>query len=377
MDHIHEAIEFVRRGHNYWIGARPGTRLLDWSEKKGVGIPLPLRSNFDLFSFLAIRRFLVDKKIDILVTTSYIDSVLGWFAALSLGPSRPAVIRQRHLMNPPNLLLPYRRFCDHLVTVSDIARFGFIEKGIPFWKVVSLPRGIPEPREGKSGRSLTEAEFPAFSESDRILLQIGTFQRDKGQLPLMEGLLPHLRKNRSLHLVLLGDGPLKKNLERKRDSERFREVRSRIHLPGWSDPVPFYRRAAVTVISSFREAFPLVALESLPMGVPVVGFRQGGVPEVSEWAGWGELVDPWNFDLLCRTAVRWALRPELSCPKIDTIRRVFFERFSIEHSVDRTERFYRWAIEQRQRGEKGNPYEKSGGRADPFFAPSESQRSPW
>jgi glycosyltransferase involved in cell wall biosynthesis len=364
-DHLNEAVEFRRRGHQYWIGARPGTRLLSWSEKEGIGIPFSMRSNFDLPSFLAIRRFIVLNQVNVLVTTSYIDSVLGWFAALSLGSSRPPVFRQRHLLNPPNHILPYRHFCDYLVAVSDIARFGFIERGIPFWKTISLPRGIPEPVEHPCGNP--SDPFPDLGEKGRMILQIGTFQRDKGQLSLMEGLLPFLLENPSLHLVLLGEGPLKDNIERKRDSERFRAVRSRIHLPGWTDPVPFYRRAAVTVISSFREAFPLVALESLPLGVPVVAFRQGGVPEVFDWAGWGELVDPWNVEELSRTAVKWATRPELSCPKIDTIRKVFVERFSIESSVDRTERVYRWSIEKVCRGDGENPYALSGGAADPFF----------
>ena len=366
-DHLQEALEFRRRGHEYWIGARPETRLFSWARENGIGVPLPLRSNVDLSSFLAIRRFIVEKKIDILVTTSYIDSVLGWLAALSTGASRPPVIRQRHLLNPPRSLFPYRHFCDYLVTVSDIVRFSFIERGVPFWKVVSLPRGIPEPG---MERSVPHSPVsPQFPDSARVILQIGTFQRDKGQLPLMEGLLPHLLEHPSLHLLLLGEGPLRKNLEGRLASDRFREVRDRIHLPGWTDPFPFYRRASVTVISSFREAFPLVALESLPLGVPVVAFRQGGIPEVFDWAGWGELVDPWNVDLLCRTAVRWALRPELSCPKIDTIRRTFSERYRIQISVDRTERFYRWAVlKKSQRGE-GNPYQKEGGKADPFFRP--------
>lgn len=366
-DHINEAVAFSKMGHRYVIAARPGTFLLRVAESLGMGLSVPFRSNFDLHSFGLIRGFIRENRVQILVTTSYIDSVLGWFAALSLGRDRPVVIRQRHLLNPPKQLIPYRYFCDFLVAVSDIARFGYIERSIPFWKVVSLPRGIPEPGEGKGPPPSVNFDFP---EGARVVLQVGTFQRDKGQLSLLEAMLPELLIHPSLHLVLLGDGPLRGNLERRLSLERFREVRSRIHFPGWCNPVPFYRKASVTVISSFREAFPLVALESLVLGVPVVAFRQGGLPEVLSWANWGEMVDPWDFPELSRRAVSWANRPELSCPEITRIRRVYDERYSIEAAAARTERFYRWALERKKAGRLGvNPYEIAGGRGDPFFPP--------
>ncbi len=364
-DHLSEALEFTKRGHSYTIAARPGTFLLDAAEKSGVGIPVPFRSNFDIKSFLILRRFLQTNGTDILVTTSYIDSILGWFTALSLGRSRPVVVRQRHLLNPPKSVFPYRHFCDYLVAVSDIARFGYIERKIPFWKVISLPRGISEPDQDVRGG---EGALPGIPEDGRMILQIGTFQRDKGQLSLLEGMLPHLRSHPSLHLVLLGDGPLKDNILRRLSGDRFREVAHRIHLPGWSDPGSYYKKASVTVISSFREAFSLVALESLYHGVPVVGFRQGGMPEVSSWAQWGELIDPWDVPLLCRRSADWALRPDRSCPAQDKIRKTFRERFSIEAAVDRTERFYRWALARKRMEQTGvNPYALVGGRGDPFF----------
>ena len=74
LDHLREAEAFRRQGHLYLIGARPGTFLLEEAKKRGVGLAFPLRSNFDLPSFLAIRRLLQKERIRVLVTTSYIDS---------------------------------------------------------------------------------------------------------------------------------------------------------------------------------------------------------------------------------------------------------------------------------------------------------------
>jgi len=365
-DHIHEACEFRRRGHLYWIGARPDTFLLRIAQKKDMALSLPMRSNFDLSSFLTIRRFLKSEKIDILVTTSYIDAVLGWFAAISLGGNRPVVVRQRHILNPPKGMLPFRRFCDFIVGVSDIARFGYIERKVPFWKVVAIPRGIPEGGEGKGP---SPSSFPEWKEKDRVILQIGTFQRDKGQLPLLEALRPHLERHLSLNLVLLGEGPLRPNIERRLACERFSGVRDRIHLPGFANPVPYYRRASALAVSSFRESYSLVALEAFSHEIPVVGFRQGGVIEAFSRGNFGELVPPWNFPLLAERTVAWALRDRPSGERSPLFAP---GTFGIALSVERTETFYRWALERKKAGELGkNLYETFGGRIDPFAGTTE------
>ena len=371
LDHISEAEAFRRRGHRYLIGARPGTFLLTEAQKRGCGLAFPLRSNVDLRSFLAIRRLLQKEKIDVLVTTSYIDAVLGWFAAISLGKDRPVVVRQRHLLNPPKGLLPFRRFCDGLVAVSDIARFGYIERKIPFWKVVAIPRGIPAKDQIPPSDAVPLPEIP---EGVRVILQIGTFQRDKGQLPLLEAMRPHLELHPELHLVLLGEGPLRPNIERRLAAGRFAPVRDRIHLPGFRETEPYYVQASVLVVSSFREAYPLVILEAFSRGVPVTGFRQGGVIEVFSRGEWGELVPPWDFSLLAERTTSWALR--------ETGRGEGAGRFpagdlSIDRSVERTEAYYRWLLERKLSGSLDkNPYETSGGRADPFVRSGEGISGP-
>ena len=362
LDHLREAEAFRRRGHLYLIGARPGTFLLEEATKRGVGLAFPLRSNFDLPSFQAIRRCLRKEKIDVLVTTSYIDAVLGWFAAVSLGKARPVVVRQRHLLNPPKGILPFRRFCDAIVAVSDIARFGYIERKIPFWKVVAIPRGIP----GEAPPPDPPAPLVGIPEGSRVILQIGTFQRDKGQLPLLEALAPHLERHPTLHLVLLGEGPLRPNLERRLGALRFLPVRDRIHLPGFRESAPYFARASVLVVSSFRESYSLVILEAFSRGVPVVAFRQGGVIEAFSRGEWGELVSPWDFSLLAERAARWALG-EGTAERREGAGRFPEGAFSIDRSVDRTEACYRWLLDRQLSGTLDkNPYEISGGRGGPY-----------
>jgi glycosyltransferase involved in cell wall biosynthesis len=47
-----------------------------------------------------------------------------------------------------------------------------------------------------------------------------------------------------------------------------------------ADLAPAYRQAWITALSSYREAFGVVLIESLAAGTPVVGARSGAIPEV-------------------------------------------------------------------------------------------------
>ena len=370
MDHLAEAKEFSRQGHRYVIGARPGTYLLEEAQRQGCGLALPLKSNFDIVSFFLIRTFIKREKIGILVTTSYIDAVLGWFSALSLGKRRPVVVRQRHLLNPPKGLLPFRRFCDAIVAVSDIARFGYIERKVPFWKVVAIPRGI---HEEEASAPVPPVSLPGIPDAARVILQIGTFQRDKGQLPLLESLRLPMERHPDLHLVLLGEGPLRPNIERRLSSPRFASLRDRIHLPGFKKTEPYYARASVLAVSSFRESYSLVILEAFSRGVTVVGFRQGGVTEAFARGGWGELVAPWNFTMLAQRITAWALRAKKADLR-EGEGGFPVGAFDVARSVERTERYYRWLLERQASGTLAqNPYLASGGRIDPFAEPEEKE----
>ena len=58
------------------------------------------------------------------------------------------------------------------------------------------------------------------------------------------------------------------------------------------DLVSAYARASVLVLPSLYEAFPLVVLEALASGTPVVGASDGGIPEMLAPPGTGALFSP-------------------------------------------------------------------------------------
>jgi glycosyltransferase involved in cell wall biosynthesis len=70
-----------------------------------------------------------------------------------------------------------------------------------------------------------------------------------------------------------------------RDSIQFLGV-------GKEEDIPLlYANAAMTVLPSLREAFGMVLIESLSAGTPVVGTRDGGIPEIIDDQGVGVLFE--------------------------------------------------------------------------------------
>jgi glycosyltransferase involved in cell wall biosynthesis len=81
--------------------------------------------------------------------------------------------------------------------------------------------------------------------------------------------------------VLFGDGDERSSLEQ---SVRSLGLSDRVHFAGRVQPAVVrsaMQRAGVTLIPSLvAEAMPLVAIESLACGTPVVGYDVGGIPEL-------------------------------------------------------------------------------------------------
>lgn len=75
-----------------------------------------------------------------------------------------------------------------------------------------------------------------------------------------------------------GDGPLRAELEAKRDAMNLRE---RVEFRGYvNDPLVRMAEMTCTAVPSRIEPFGLVALEAQGAGVPVVGFTESGVAEI-------------------------------------------------------------------------------------------------
>ncbi len=92
--------------------------------------------------------------------------------------------------------------------------------------------------------------------------------------------------------VIVGDGPLRRELEAKRAQLRLESVVEMPGAAGQEEVAVWWRRAAVGVLTSQNEGMPVCLMEAAASGVPVVATRVGGIPELVEEGVTGFLCAP-------------------------------------------------------------------------------------
>jgi glycosyltransferase involved in cell wall biosynthesis len=139
---------------------------------------------------------------------------------------------------------------------------------------------------------------PGGARSPVRVLCVGRLVPEKGIPGLADSFVELASRGADAELVLVGEGP-----ERERIEARFRAccVPSRLTLLGAlpeEDVCRELARADVFVLPSLMEGLPVVLMEAMAAGVPVVAPRLAGIPELVEDgvsgllfapADWGEL----------------------------------------------------------------------------------------
>jgi L-malate glycosyltransferase len=84
----------------------------------------------------------------------------------------------------------------------------------------------------------------------------------------------------NVHFIIVGDGPLKEELMRKRKELSLEDI---VHLVGLQTEVrPFLAAFDLYMMSSIFEGLPIALLEAMASGCPVVSTDAGGIKEVIE-----------------------------------------------------------------------------------------------
>jgi N-acetyl-alpha-D-glucosaminyl L-malate synthase BshA len=153
---------------------------------------------------------------------------------------------------------------------------------------VSLDEFRPSAAEGR-GRG-----------AEKVLMHISNMRPVKRMLDVVR-IFATVQAAVPARLVLVGDGPDRDAAQREAEALG---VSSRVRCVGKVENVADALRAAdLYLLPSTTESFGLSALEALATGVPVVGTRVGGLPEVVEHGVCGFLGDVGDVDGLARGAL--------------------------------------------------------------------------
>jgi glycosyltransferase involved in cell wall biosynthesis len=129
------------------------------------------------------------------------------------------------------------------------------------------------------------------------IVTVGRLNEQKGQLLLVEAVARLASRGVDFELVLVGDGEMRAEL----DAMIAREgLGTRVKITGWAPNAEVRAQlvaARFMILPSFAEGLPVVIMEALALGRPVLATYVAGIPElVGEDCGW--LIPPGSVDAI-------------------------------------------------------------------------------
>lgn len=275
--YIHRMMLAMReRGHHLEAVCQPHARLTEKLRSEGFTVHTMLMDgpvNY-VRSVARIRAILRRGRFDVVNTHSRRDTMIAGVAGRLAGT--PLIVRTRHLANRPGSLLSYTVVPHRVTTASDFVRRGLIERGVPEGHVATVYPAVELPP--LTGRSTLRKELK-LAPNDVVVGCVAVMRALKGHRELIDAMVPLINERPNVHLVLVGGGsPLFEEIQAYVES---RGLTRRVHMLGMRDDVPnLLEGFDVFALATRKEASGTVFVEAGAAGVPVVGTRVDGVPEM-------------------------------------------------------------------------------------------------
>ena len=147
------------------------------------------------------------------------------------------------------------------------------------------------------GQGFTNVAATPVPDAARLVC-VGRLCPEKGMLLLIDALARFIAGGGRCELVLIGDGPSRPQIEAAIDAHRLQRS---VKLLGWQNSEVIRAeilRSRALVLPSFAEGLPIVLMEALALGRPVITSRIAGIPELVTHRENGWLVSPGCVDEL-------------------------------------------------------------------------------
>lgn len=327
----------VRRGHDVLCILRRGSPLEDHLKRKRIAhevVAVPFEADLSA----ALRIAALCRRFRAHIIHSH-DSHAHWLAGLAALRMRlPHIVSRRvdfHIFRHGLGFswFKYRYFADGYIAVSRAAADVLVRCGIPQEMVFIVPSGLPEKPPPKH----QIREILGLPRHVNVVGTVGDLVGHKAHQIFVEAAARITDPN--IHFVIIGEGPLRKALEKKVESLG---LTGRFHMPGRrEDAENLIGSFDIFVMSSVQEGLGTSVLDAYRHGVAVVATRAGGLKEVVRDGKSGLLVEPGDAEGLAR-AVELLLRDEPLRKRLALGGRELLKNcFSADIMVEKTEGVYR------------------------------------
>ena len=164
---------------------------------------------------------------------------------------------------------------DHFFAVSERFKQMLVGFGLSAEKITTVYNGISF--DGQYECKLTRREL-SLTDEDFVICMVARLHPIKGHTVVFDAIRKVLNKNPDVKLLLIGDGPMRQELEQEVKNKKLSQ---NVHFLGFQDDVHSYLCISdVKVLASYSESFPLVILEAARAQTPVISTDVGGVKDL-------------------------------------------------------------------------------------------------
>ena len=330
------------RGHAVTMVCHPRGRLKRDAESRGLPVETATcRSQLQLSAAMPLAIRLRRARPEVVHLQTSKEYVIGAIAAR--WARVPVVVASRHMLVPvkPTMRALFRTL-NAVVVLSNAVRYNLVLFGVPKAKIELIYAGIDAnefvcAREDGGGLAARAAMgVPA----ERLLVGMaGRMVAGKGHACLIDAMALVAKQGVPATLALAGEGPLRGELAAQ---ARSLGIAEQVLFTGFQPNLAKFMAALdlFVMASTCEEVMPLVIMEAMAAGCPILATDVGGVREIIEPGRTGLLVPPGNASemagsILCLTAAP-GLRATLSAAG----RAEVIKRFTLPRMVMETERLY-------------------------------------
>jgi len=261
----------------------------------------------------------------------------GWDATV-----RDDVFRRQSIVL--NLYLRRRselaRAASRVLCVSEFIRRQVLEKGFPPHKTIvhytgiDLRKFVPD---------------PSLKRQPTVLF-VGRLVEKKGCEYVVRAMQMVQSKVKNAHLVIIGDGVLRRRLELQAQSTlrscRFLGACSMEVIREWMGRASVFSTPSIVADSGDAEGFGMVFAEAQAMGLPIASFATGGIPEAVEHGVTGLLAIERDTNALANNIVTLltdnSMWHRFSAAGQERVKNLF----DLEKQTSRLEKIYREALQE-------------------------------
>ena len=184
------------------------------------------------------------------------------------------------------------RRAEFAVTISEHNRQFLIEKGCPGNKIHVVRCGV-DPGAFAAGHGRSPHPIPKIG-------TLGRMVEKKGIDDLIRACQILKDQNRAFHLEIAGDGPMQSELQALvsdgdlAEQVHFKGPLAHEQVPEWLQGLDMFVLACKKDRYGDMDGIPVVLMEAMLAGVPVISCRISGIPELIEDGKSGLLAEPGN-----------------------------------------------------------------------------------